>query len=119
MPHQPPRAHSGWWRQQRSPWNSGPFIKVNFAAIPGSLIESELFGYKAGAFTGANSTRIGLVEMAQGGTLFLDQITDLEPTFQAKLLQLLQDGAFTRLGDQEERRLEARIVCASSHRLDE
>ncbi len=107
------------WVHHHSPWSSGPFIKVNFAAVPGSLLESELFGYKTGAFTGANSTRIGLVEMAQGGTLFLDQITDLEPTFQAKILQLLQDGAFTRLGDQEERRLEARIVCASSHRLDE
>ena len=106
------------WVHHHSPWSSGPFIKVNSAAVPGSLLESELFGYKAGAFTGANSTRIGLVEMAQGGTLFLDQITDLEPTFQAKLLQLLQDGAFTRLGDQEERRLEARIICASTHRLD-
>ena len=105
------------WVHHHSPWSSGPFIKVNFAAIPGSLLESELFGYKAGAFTGANSTRIGLVEMAQGGTLFLDQITDLESTFQAKLLQLLQDGVFTRLGDQEERKLEARIICASTHRL--
>lgn len=105
------------WVHHHSPWSSGPFIKVNFAAVPGSLLESELFGYKAGAFTGANSTRIGLVEMAQGGTLFLDQITDLESTFQAKLLQLLQDGVFTRLGDQEERKLEARIICASTHRL--
>jgi two-component system response regulator AtoC len=107
------------WMHSRSPWSSGPFVKVNFAAIPGGLLESELFGYKAGAFTGANSTRIGLVEMAQAGTLFLDQITDLEPTFQAKLLQLLQDGVFTRLGDQEERRLEARIICASTRRVDE
>src|SRR2546430_3710259 len=107
------------WVHHRSPWNSGPFVKVNFAAIPGGLLESELFGYTAGAFTGANTTRIGLVEMAQGGTLFLDQITDLEPTFQAKLLQLLQDGIFTRLGDQQERRLEARIICASTRRVDE
>jgi two-component system response regulator AtoC len=107
------------WMHSRSPWSSGPFVKVNFAAIPGSLFESELFGYKAGAFTGANSTRIGLAEMAQGGTLFLDQITDLELNFQAKLLQLLQDGIFTRLGDQEERRLEARIICASTRQVDE
>jgi len=107
------------WVHHRSPWNSGPFVKVNFAAIPGGLLESELFGYKAGAFTGANSTRIGLVETARGGTLFLDQITDLEPTFQAKLLQLLQDGIFTRLGDQEERKLEARVVCASTRRVEE
>jgi two-component system response regulator AtoC len=107
------------WVHLHSPWNSGPFIKVNFAAVPGSLLESELFGYQTGAFTGANTARIGLVEMAQGGTLFLDQITDLVPTFQAKLLQLLQDGVFTRLGDQEERKLEARIVCASTRRLEE
>jgi two-component system response regulator AtoC len=107
------------WMHSRSPWSSGPFVKVNFAAIPGGLFESELFGYKAGAFTGANATRIGLVEMAQGGTLFLDQITDLELNFQAKLLQLLQDGIFTRLGDQEERRLEARIICASTRQVGE
>jgi transcriptional regulator with PAS, ATPase and Fis domain len=107
------------WVHHRSPWNTGPFVKVNFAAIPSTLLESELFGYKAGAFTGADSTRIGLVETAQGGTLFLDQIADLEPAFQAKLLQLLQDGIFTRLGDQEERRLEARIICASTQRLEE
>jgi len=107
------------WIHRRSTRNEGPFIKLNFAAIPGSLIESELFGYEAGAFTGANSARIGRVEMAQGGTLFLDQITDLDPSFQAKLLQLLQDGRFMRLGGQEERRVETRIVCASTQRLDE
>ncbi|MGC1660570.1 MAG: sigma 54-interacting transcriptional regulator [Candidatus Acidiferrales bacterium] len=107
------------WIHRRSSRNSGPFIKLNFAAIPGSLIESELFGYEAGAFTGANSPRIGRVEMAQGGTLLLDQLTDLDSSFQAKLLQLLQDGRFTRLGDQEERRLEARIICANCGRLEE
>lgn len=107
------------WIHRRSPWGTGPFVKVNFAAIPGSLLESELFGYEAGAFTGANSSRIGRVEMAQGGTLFLDQITDLDSSFQAKLLQLLQDGRFTRLGDQEERKVEARIICASCQRLEE
>ncbi|MGB2591016.1 MAG: sigma-54 dependent transcriptional regulator [Candidatus Acidiferrum sp.] len=107
------------WIHCRSPWGAGPFIKVNFAAIPGSLLESELFGYEAGAFTGANSSRIGRVEMAQGGTLFLDQITDLDSSFQAKLLQLLQDGRFTRLGDQEERKVETRIICASCQRLED
>jgi two-component system response regulator AtoC len=107
------------WIHRRSPWGTGPFIKVNFAAIPGSLLESELFGYEAGAFTGANSSRIGRVEMAQGGTLFLDQITDLDPAFQAKILQLLQDGRFTRLGDREERRVAARIICANCQRLEE
>jgi two-component system, NtrC family, response regulator AtoC len=107
------------WIHHRSNRSQGPFIKLNFAAIPGSLLESELFGYEAGAFTGANSSRIGRVEMAQDGTLFLDQITDLAPSFQAKLLQLLQDGRFTRLGGQEERKVEARIICASTQRLDE
>lgn len=107
------------WIHHRSPWASGPFVKVNFAAIPGSLLESELFGYEAGAFTGANSSRIGRVELAQGGTLFLDQITDLDGSFQAKLLQLLQDGRFTRLGGQEERRIETRIICATCQRLED
>ena len=107
------------WIHHRSTRNQGPFIKLNFAAIPGTLLESELFGYEAGAFTGANSSRVGRVEMAQDGTLFLDQITDLAPSFQAKLLQLLQDGRFTRLGGQEERKVEARIICASTQRLDE
>jgi two-component system, NtrC family, response regulator AtoC len=105
------------WIHRRSNRNDAPFIKLNFAAIPGSLIESELFGYEAGAFTGANSARIGRVEMAQGGTLFLDQLTDLDMSFQAKLLQVLQDGRFTRLGGQEERKMEARIICASTQRL--
>jgi two-component system response regulator AtoC len=107
------------WIHQQSPWSAGPFVKVNFAAIPGNILESELFGYRAGAFTGAASDRKGRVEMAQGGTLFLDQITDLDPSFQAKLLQLLQDGRFTRLGDHEERRVEARVICASSWRLED
>lgn len=107
------------WIHCQSPGSSGPFIKVNFAAIPGSLLESELFGYQAGAFTGAKSARVGRIEMAQGGTLFLDQITDLGPSFQAKLLQLLQDGRFTRLGDHGERKLEARIICASNGRIEE
>jgi two-component system response regulator AtoC len=107
------------WIHRQSHSTEGPFIKVNFAAIPSNLLESELFGYRAGAFTGAVSDRIGRVELAEGGTLFLDQITDLDSAFQAKLLQLLQDGRFTRLGDHEERRIEARIICASSWRLED
>ena len=107
------------WMHGHSPWKAGPFIKVNLAAIPGTLLQSELFGYMPGAFTGANTAKMGRVEMAQGGTLFLDQITDLEPSFQAKLLQVLQDGCFTRLGDEEERKLEARVICASTRRLEE
>src|SRR5262249_30529090 len=107
------------WIHCQSPWRNGPFIKVNFVAIPGSMLESELFGYRAGAFTGAVTDRIGRVEMAQGGTLFLDQITDLDTSFQAKLLQLLQDGRFTRLGDHEERKVEARVIWASCGRLED
>jgi two-component system, NtrC family, response regulator AtoC len=107
------------WIHRHSPWREGPFIKVNFAAIPGNLLESELFGFEPGAFTGANAARMGRVEMAQGGTLLLDQIADLEPSFQAKMLQLLQDGSFYRLGDQQERRVEARLICATSRRLEE
>jgi transcriptional regulator with PAS, ATPase and Fis domain len=107
------------WIHRHSPWSTGPFIKVNLAAIPGTLLQSELFGYMPGAFTGANAAKMGRVEMAQGGTLFLDQITDLEHSFQAKLLQVLQDGCFTRLGDEEERKLEARVICASTRRLEE
>jgi DNA-binding NtrC family response regulator len=107
------------WIHRHSPWSAGPFIKVNLAAIPGTLLQSELFGYQPGAFTGANNAKMGRVEMAQGGTLFLDQVTDLEHSIQAKLLQVLQDGCFTRLGDEEERKLEARVICASTRRLDE
>jgi two-component system, NtrC family, response regulator AtoC len=107
------------WIHCRSPYSKGPFIKVNFAAIPGTLLESELFGYQAGAFTGAVSTKIGRIEMAHGGTLFLDQICDLDAALQAKLLQVLQDGRFSRLGDQEERIVRARIICASARRLEE
>src|SRR5438552_3855755 len=107
------------WVHLHSTSKFGPFVKVNFAAIPGTLLESELFGYQMGAFTGANNSKLGRVEMAQGGTLFLDQLTDLEASFQAKLLQLLQDGHYCRLGDQEERRIDARIICASTRRLED
>ena len=98
----------------RSPWGSGPFVKVNCAAIPGTLLESELFGYEKGAFTGANNCKPGRVELANHGTLFLDEITELDHTLQAKLLQLLQDGQFCRIGGQEERHVEVRVICATN-----
>ena len=107
------------WIHSRSPWRSGPFVKVSCAAIPGLLLESELFGYQKGAFTGAYSAKPGRVELAHGGTLLLDGILDLHPHLQAKLLQVLQDGRFSRLGDEEERRLEARVICTSNGRIDE
>jgi two-component system response regulator AtoC len=101
----------------RSPWQLGPFVKVNCPAIPGSLLESELFGYEKGAFTGANGTKPGRVELAHCGTLFLDEIAELDPALQAKLLQLLQDGQFCRIGAQEEKKVEVRVVCSTNRSL--
>ena len=102
----------------RSPWRSGPFIKVNCPAIPGTLLESELFGFQKGAFTGAHATKPGRMEMANGGTLFLDEIAELDASLQAKLLHVLQDGIFTRIGDHEEKQLDARIICATNRNLE-
>ena len=102
-----------------SPWAGGPFVKVNCPAIPGSLLESELFGYERGAFTGALGTKPGRVEMAHRGTLFLDEISELDPALQAKLLQLLQDGQFSRIGSQEDKRVEVRVVSATNRELQQ
>ena len=103
----------------RSPWKDGPYVKVNCPAIPSALLESELFGYEQGAFTGANGTKPGRVEMAHRGTLFLDEISELAPPQQAKLLQLLQDGHFCRIGARADRQVEVRVVCATNRRLEE
>jgi two-component system response regulator AtoC len=103
----------------RSPWSSGPFAKVSCAAIPGTLLESELFGYQKGAFTGAYASKPGRVEMAHRGTLFLDEIAELDPALQAKLLQVLQDGQFCRIGDSEEKHVEARIICATNRQIEQ
>jgi transcriptional regulator with PAS, ATPase and Fis domain len=94
------------------------FVKVNCAAIPGALLESELFGYEKGAFTGAHSVKPGRVELANGGTLFLDGIDEIDMSLQAKLLQLLQDGQFSRIGGQEDRRVQLRVICATNRRLE-
>ena len=102
-----------------SPWATGPWVKVNCPAIPGTLLESELFGYEKGAFTGANGCKPGRVEMAQRGTLFLDEISELELHLQSKLLQLLQDGQFCRIGAQEDRKVEVRVVCSTNRNLDQ
>ena len=101
-----------------SPWRTGPFVKVNCPAIPGTLLESELFGYEKGAFTGAYGTKPGRVELAHRGTLFLDEISELELGLQSKLLQLLQDGQFCRIGAQEDKKVEVRIVCATNRQLE-
>jgi two-component system response regulator AtoC len=102
-----------------SPWKSGPWVKVNCPAIPGTLLESELFGYEKGAFTGAYGMKPGRVEMAHRGTLFLDEISELDLALQSKLLQLLQDGQFCRIGAQEDKKVEVRIVCATNRKLEE
>src|ERR1700676_787137 len=87
-----------------SPWKTGPYVKVNCPAIPGTLLESELFGYERGAFTGAVGSKPGRVELAHRGTLFLDEISELDMSLQSKLLQLLQDGQFCRIGAQEDKK---------------
>jgi formate hydrogenlyase transcriptional activator len=102
-----------------SPWRTGPWVKVNCPAIPGTLLESELFGYEKGAFTGAYGVKPGRVEMAHRGTLFLDEISELDMSLQSKLLQLLQDGQFCRIGAQEDKKVEVRVVCATNRKLEQ
>lgn len=94
-----------------------PFIQVNCPSLPHTLIESELFGYEQGAFTGANQSRSGKVDQAHNGTLFLDEIGDLDITVQAKLLQVLQEFRFSRLGGSEERSADIWLICATHHNL--
>ena len=96
---------------------SGSFVKVNCPAIPGNLLESELFGYERGAFTGAFAVKPGRIEQANGGTLFLDEISELDYDLQAKILQLLQDGTYMRIGGQEMRQTRTRLVCATNRDL--
>ena len=98
----------------RSPRARFPWVKVMCPAIPNSLIESELFGYEKGAFTGAAMTKRGRVELADGGTLFLDEVASLDLSVQAKLLQLLQDGSFMRVGGQETRSIDVRLISTAN-----
>src|SRR5579862_5059821 len=100
-----------------SPWRNGPFVKVNCPAIPGTLIESELFGFQKGAFTGAHADKPGRIETAQGGSLFMDEIAEIDAGLQAKLLHVLQDGHFTRIGGHDEKRMDARVICATNRQL--
>jgi len=102
---------------ERSPRGSNTLIKVNCAAIPPGLIESELFGHEKGAFTGAVKTHMGKFELAHGSTLFLDEIADLSPEAQAKLLQFLQDSVFTRVGGNEPIKVDVRVVAATNRDL--
>ncbi|WP_222615379.1 sigma-54-dependent transcriptional regulator [Persicimonas caeni] len=96
-----------------------PFVAVNCAALPESILESELFGYEEGAFTGANGRKIGRFEAADGGTLFLDEIGELTPQVQVKLLRVLQEGEFERLGSNQPIRVDVRIVAATHKDLEE
>jgi len=102
-----------------SPRANGPLVKVNCAALPETLLESELFGHERGAFTGADRQRIGRFEQASGGTLFLDEVGDLSPATQAKLLRVLQEQEFHRLGGTRTLRTDARIVAATNQELGE
>ena len=98
---------------------AGPLVKVNCAAIPEALLESELFGHERGAFTGAVSQRIGRFEAAENGTIFLDEIAELPPSLQAKLLRVTQDGGFQRVGSNVERRANVRLIAATNRKLEE
>lgn len=107
------------WIHSQSQRRGGPFVKVNCAAIPSTLLESELFGHEKGAFTGAYQRKLGRVELARGGTLFLDEIGNLDLNLQVKLVHFLQDGRFSRIGDHEEQWIETRIICATGRDLEE
>jgi transcriptional regulator with PAS, ATPase and Fis domain len=102
-----------------SPRRAGPFVKVNCAALPFELLESELFGYERGAFTGASRQKPGKFELAHGGSIFLDEIGEIAMPVQAKLLQVLQDGEFARLGSQSDIRVDVRVIAATNKDLGE
>src|SRR5690349_7209903 len=103
---------------QRSTRRNRPFVKVNCAALPAELLESELFGHERGAFTGAATTRIGKFEQANGGTLMLDEIGEMKPALQAKLLHVLQDAEFTKLGSNKRINVDVRVVAATNRDLE-
>ncbi len=107
------------WIHKHSSYCSGQFVKVSCAAIPGTLLESELFGFEKGAFTGAHAMKPGRVELAHQGTLFLDEIAELDLGLQSKLLHFLQDGRFSRIGDETERVVETRLICATNKDLEQ
>jgi PAS domain S-box-containing protein len=100
-----------------SPRREQPFITINCGALPETLLESELFGYRAGAFTGASRDRMGRIAVAEGGTVFLDEIGDMSPGMQVKLLRFLQDRVYERLGDNTPIKADVRVVAATHHSL--
>ena len=95
-----------------------PFVKINCAALPGELLESELFGHEKGAFTGAHAEKPGKFELAHQGTIFLDEIGEMDPRLQAKLLQVLQDEEFYRVGGKRTLKVDARVVVATNRDLE-
>ncbi|MCM2335010.1 MAG: sigma 54-interacting transcriptional regulator, partial [Anaeromyxobacteraceae bacterium] len=99
------------------PRRAGPFVALNVAAVPGELLESELFGHVRGAFTGASSAKVGLLEAADGGTLFLDEIAEMPLPLQAKLLRAVQEGEVRRVGDTRAFGVDVRFVCATHRDL--
>lgn len=101
-----------------SPRQSRPFVKVNCAAVPRELLESELFGHERGAFTGADELKIGKFEAANHGTIFLDEVGDLHPALQAKLLHVLQDGTFSRVGGKSTIKVDVRVLAATNRDLE-
>ena len=105
------------WIHEKSNRASGPLVEVNCAAIPGELIESELFGHEKGSFTSAIKQRIGKFEQAHGGTLFLDEIGDMSPDAQAKVLRALQEGKITRVGADKDINVDVRIITATNKDL--
>src|SRR5262249_20120089 len=103
----------------RSAQHQRPIVKVNCAALPDALIESELFGHEKGAFTGAFSRMVGRFELAHNGTIFLDEVADLPVQLQAKLLRVLQEGEFERLGSTTTIRVSVRVIAATNRNLAE
>ena len=103
---------------QNSPRSAGPFVAINCGAIPGEILESELFGHEKGAFTGAHQRRIGLIERASGGTLFLDEISELSPDLQVKLLRVLEERHIMRVGGATQLPVDFRLVAATNRDLE-
>src|SRR5262245_34903685 len=104
---------------RQSPRRRGPFIAINCAALPEQLLESELFGFERGAFTGAQQPKPGQIELASGGVLFLDEVTEMTPAAQAKFLRVLQEREFARLGGTRQVRANVRVIAATNRDLRE
>src|SRR5262245_50021923 len=104
---------------QRSPRRRGPFIAINCASLPEQLLESELFGFERGAFTGAQQAKPGQIELATDGVLFLDEVTEMSPMAQAKLLRVLQERQFMRLGGTRPVRVNVRVIAATNRDLED